>query len=275
MSVLYMIMLIVTCMVLVTTETITRIYDPLKKYHFKGFYTYLYSGSILFMCYIFFYVLRYKVRGQDIRNQELEMDNFIQQMVRATGVEMRESEIRPGDSRMTRRLALLPSKPSQGGEGDGERPDTTEMVVKLMTSESEKSHGGIMMRLGAIGFGLGTLIYAGLEFVHFFETPFHCNNWDVMSAVNPVLQMIFTFMQMYYLFMHCKLNINKNKIIAKFGLMHLIATNGCIWINTLMKESMNEILESDEFKKMVGNETFDKMTSKYLIKKPFILSSNE
>ena len=98
---------------------ITRIYDPLKKYQFKGFYTYLYSGSILFMCYIFFYVLRYKVRGKDIRNQELEMDNFIQQMMRATGVEIRESEIRPGDSRMTRRLALLTSKPSPGGQVDG------------------------------------------------------------------------------------------------------------------------------------------------------------
>ena len=36
MSVLYMIMLIVTCMVLVTTETITRIYDPLKKYQFRS-----------------------------------------------------------------------------------------------------------------------------------------------------------------------------------------------------------------------------------------------
>ena len=74
MSVLYSTMLVVTCIVLVTTETISRIYDPLKKYHFKGFYTYLYGGSILFMCYIFFYVLRYKVRGKDIHNQELEMD---------------------------------------------------------------------------------------------------------------------------------------------------------------------------------------------------------
>ena len=34
--------------------------------------------------------------------------------------------------------------------------------------------------------------------------------------------MIFTFMQMYYLFMHSRLNINKNKIMAKFGLMHLL-----------------------------------------------------
>merc|ERR1719500_847731 len=59
--------------------------------------------------------------------------------------------------------------------------------------------------------------------------------------------MIFTFMQMYYLFMHSRLNINKNKIMAKFGLMHLLATNCCIWIRTLVRESVREITESEEF----------------------------
>ena len=261
MSVLYTTMVIVTCIVLVTTETITRIYDPLRKYQFKGFYTYLYGGSILFMCYIFFYVLRYRVRDRDHVTEQLEMENFIQQMMRATGLQMRESQGRPGDHRTTRRLALVNTDLGTSSE-DTEDKASTEMVVKLMTSESEKSHGGIMMRLGAIGFGLGTLIYAGLEFVNSFETPYHCNSWNILSAVNPVLQMIFTFMQMYYIFMHSRLNINKNKIIAKFGLMHLIATNGCIWINSLVKESMNEILESSEFKKLIGNETFDKMAGR-------------
>ena len=68
------------------------------------------------------------------------------------------------------------------------------------------------------------------------------------------LNMIYTFEQMYYLFMHSRLNINKNKMIAKFGLMHLLvesdlenpkdlnyitvsfqATNCCIWIRTLVR----------------------------------------
>jgi hypothetical protein len=37
-----------------------------------------------------------------------------------------------------------------------------EMLVKLMTSENDKSHGSMMLRVGAIAFGLGTLIYTGL-----------------------------------------------------------------------------------------------------------------
>ena len=199
----------------------------------------------MFMCYVFFYVLKVKVRGSD-QSDQIEMENFIQQMARAAGIELRDADTRPGDGDNTRRLTVTRRHDTDHDDdedpGDTDhRPAETRMVtVKLMTSESEKSHGGLMMRLGAIAFGLGTLIYSGLEFVHFFETPYDCSSWSAVTAVNPILQMIFTFMQMYYLFTHSKLNINKNKIIAKFGLMHLVATNCCIWIRTLVKESMRE-----------------------------------
>ena len=53
MSALYATLLIVTCVVFVSTEVIT-INVPVDYFESKGFYTYLYSGSIVFMCYIFF-----------------------------------------------------------------------------------------------------------------------------------------------------------------------------------------------------------------------------
>ena len=59
MSTLYATMLIVTCVVFVSTEVVT-ISVPVDYFESKGFYTFLYSGSIMFMCYIFFYVLRVK-----------------------------------------------------------------------------------------------------------------------------------------------------------------------------------------------------------------------
>ena len=40
-------------------------------------------GSILFMCYIFFYVLRVRVKGQ--HSNQLEIDEFIKKMTQATG----------------------------------------------------------------------------------------------------------------------------------------------------------------------------------------------
>ena len=255
MSALYATMMVVACLVFVSTEVIT-IKVPVDYFESKGFYTYLYTGSILFMCYIFFYVLRVRVNGKEFDNNQHEIDHFIKQMAKATGIELKEAEGKPGDCRMVRRLTVFHNNSvNTNTDETSDEKNQPEMLVKLMTSESEKSHGSLMLRIGAIAFGLGTLIYTGLEFVHFFEIPYGCNAWHILSGINPVLHMIFTFMQMYYLFMHSRLNINKNKIIAKFGLMHLIATNCCIWMRTLVKESVREITESKEFDDLVSEDT--------------------
>ena len=76
----------------------------------------------------------------------------------SVGVEVTEIEGKPGDNQDIRRIAISSPDP---------RPDSSkrhgeEMLVKLMTSENEKSHGSMMLRVGAIAFGLGTLIYTGL-----------------------------------------------------------------------------------------------------------------
>ena len=44
---------------------------------------------------------------------------------------------------------------------------------------------------------------------------------------------------------HCtfqlQLNIHKFKFVARFGLMHIAATNVCVWLRTIFKESIKEI----------------------------------
>ena len=255
MSAMYALLLIVVCLVFVSTEVVTTVNVPAIYFESKGFFTYMYSGSIIFMSYIFFYVLKVKVKGKEFDSHQLEVDRFIKQMSKATGIELKEAEGESGECPMFRRVTVVPGS-SEGATLEGNQ---SKMFVKLMTSESEKSHGSFMLRFGAIAFGLGTLIYTGLEFVHFFEIPFGCSSWHILSGTNPGLHMVFTFMQMYYLFMHSRLNINKNKIIAKFGLMHLIATNCCICIRTLVKESVREILESEDFKHLHSEETTEAM----------------
>ncbi len=46
-----------------------------------------------------------------------------------------------------------------------------------MTSENDKSHGSMMLRVGAIAFGLGTLIYTGLgrAILLLLLSGVHCN----------------------------------------------------------------------------------------------------
>uniref|UniRef100_A0A0A9Y1V3 Otopetrin-2 n=1 Tax=Lygus hesperus TaxID=30085 RepID=A0A0A9Y1V3_LYGHE len=112
---------------------------------------------------------------------------------------------------------------------------------KRKTSQNSNSHGSFFLRVGAIAFGLATMIYNGLEFGAFFEIPFNSSCYQILRGVNPILQMIFTFMQMYFIFMNSRLNIHRFKLIARFGLMHIVATNLCVWIRTLVLESLKEI----------------------------------
>lgn len=112
------------------------------------------------------------------------------------------------------------------------------------------------------------MVYNGLEFGVFFEVPPTSPCYQILQGVNPVLQMIFTFMQMYFIFMNSRvsvihdetsalfffpshlrvdsfpqLNIHRFKVIARFGLMHVVATNICVWIRTLVLESIKEITQ--------------------------------
>ncbi|CAH1127289.1 unnamed protein product [Ceutorhynchus assimilis] len=112
---------------------------------------------------------------------------------------------------------------------------------KRKTTQNDHSHGSFFLRIGAIAFGLGTMIYNGLEFGKFFETPFNSKCHMILQGINPVLQMIFTFMQMYFIFMNSRLNIHRFKVVARFGLMHVVATNICVWIRTLVLEYIKEI----------------------------------
>lgn len=115
------------------------------------------------------------------------------------------------------------------------------MKRKEKISETEKSHGSIFLRIGAIGFGLGTMIYNGLEFGSFFETPRSSPCYSILLGINPILQATFTFAQMYFIFTYSRLMINKFKLLARLGLMHLVATNLCTWIRTLGKETVAEL----------------------------------
>ena len=53
-------------------------------------------------------------------------------------------------------------------------------------------------------FGLGTMVYNGLELGSFFEIPKDSDCWQILMAVNPCLQATFTFMQMYFIFMNSR-----------------------------------------------------------------------
>eukprot|EP00095_Tigriopus_kingsejongensis_P005656 maker-scaffold209_size256900-snap-gene-0.22 protein:Tk05656 transcript:maker-scaffold209_size256900-snap-gene-0.22-mRNA-1 annotation:"conserved hypothetical protein" len=234
-SSLYAMFLIALCLVFTTTELVSQ-QVPLNYFETCGFYTYLYSVSILFILYLFGYVLRVRYSGKPLPNR-VDPTEFIQRFTETTGLTVQEIPCDPVVEDCTnapRRFSIR----HPGNSRDGTGP---ELRVKLMTSQNETSHGSLFLRLGAIAFGLGTLIYSGLEFLAFFEVPQTCPTWSILLGVNPILYMAFVFIQMYFVFMHARLNIHQHKILAQFGMMHLVAANTCMVIRCLVKESAKEL----------------------------------
>ena len=112
-------------------------------------------------------------------------------------------------------------------------------VGSLTTSSSgeNRSHASIFLRIGAVLFGLGVMIHNGLEFGAFFEISENASCYSILLGLNPILQAAFTFAQMYFIFTYSRMN--HFRFVARFGLMHLVATNICVWIRTLGKETLH------------------------------------
>jgi hypothetical protein len=85
------------------------------------------------------------------------------------------------------------------------------------------------------------MVYNGLELGSFFETSADSQCYSIVVGINPILQATFTFAQMYFIFTYSRLMINKFKLLARLGIMHLVATNICTWIRTLGKETIQEL----------------------------------
>ena len=48
---------------------------------------------------------------------------------------------------------------------------------------------------------------------------------------------------MHFFCFFLQLNIHKFKCVARFGLAHIVATNLCVWMRTVVKECTKEIAQ--------------------------------
>ncbi|KAJ8922687.1 hypothetical protein NQ315_007719 [Exocentrus adspersus] len=124
-----------------------------------------------------------------------------------------------------------------------EKPD----IIKKHR-EAMPKYGSFYLRLGAIAFGIGSMVYSGLEFGQYFElknSP-DCDT-NILGAITPATRMVLTLVQVQFVFLNSKdVHFNRHKIIARFGLMHMIATNLCEWLYVLVAETKHEIIHLGE-----------------------------
>ncbi|XP_011868207.1 PREDICTED: uncharacterized protein LOC105562189 isoform X2 [Vollenhovia emeryi] len=238
MSFIYSKLLVVVCIAYVISEVVTH---KLPLYYYEGFFTYLYGMSILFLLYVFCFLLQESAccaRGSDTPPPP----------PRPPKSGWKEPKEPKDKNKKKDKKEKEPKKDTKAKKETQDATDVeagvaTRVLRKRKTSQNDHSHGSFFLRIGAIAFGLGTMVYNGLEFGAFFEVPPTSPCYQILQGVNPVLQMIFTFMQMYFIFMNSRLNIHRFKVIARFGLMHVVATNLCVWIRTLVLESLKEITQ--------------------------------
>ncbi|CAH1777255.1 unnamed protein product [Owenia fusiformis] len=112
---------------------------------------------------------------------------------------------------------------------------------KVEIDEVSKNTGSFYLRLGAVVFGIASMIHDGLWFGQFFEHGFHSECNELILGIRPILHLVFTFIQLYFIFLNSKMCIHRYKHLARFGLMHMIATNICVWLRNVIRETVRDV----------------------------------
>ncbi len=153
---------------------------------YEGFYLYLYMGSILFLLFVYLFLLHRKKKP---------CGNFQRFL-----------------------LSFLPNRQSLDIESDNMKQleGSTDSSGDEFSNEGQKLQcGSFYLRLGAVAFGIGSMIYSGLEFAQFFELEMkeHCYNF--LYGFTPGSHVAFTFIQLYFIFMNSRVIIGRHKLISK------------------------------------------------------------
>ena len=154
---------------------------------YEGFYLYLYMGSILFLIFVYLFLLH--------RKHNKPYGKFRQFLEK-----------------------LLPKRTFLSTESDSEigHKSASDSSSDLYSDESQQLQcGSFYLRLGAVAFGIGSMIYSGLEFAQFFEleSKEHCYNF--LYGLTPGSHVAFTFIQLYFIFMNSRVIIGRHKLIGK------------------------------------------------------------
>ncbi|KAG4074262.1 hypothetical protein HA402_008671 [Bradysia odoriphaga] len=126
---------------------------------------------------------------------------------------------------------------------DSYQDDKKAPIIKKATVR----YGSFYLRVGAIAFGIGSMVYSGLEFGQYFELKGDVGCQNVLIALTPAARTILSIVQMQFIFLNTKdYEMDRQKTIARFGLMHMVATNLCEWLYVIIEETKHEIFHLEQ-----------------------------
>lgn len=211
---------------------------------YEGFYLYLYSMSILFLIFVYIFLLNRKRKPfGSIKNCFSQLFVWLRRRRHRCRNNAKKSspdcETEADHEANQSRTCSSSSIPSTS------KDDSTTKEIQSFDHSFDPTQqlqcGSFYLRVGAVAFGVGSMIYSGLEFGQFFELESKENCYSFMYGLTPASHMIFTFIQLYFIFMNSRVVIARHKLIARFGLMHMIGTNICVWLHVLIQETKHQI----------------------------------
>lgn len=114
-------------------------------------------------------------------------------------------------------LDLKPINTNQQQQYEFDTNSIDEEYYEFDPSTQQAQCGSFYLRVGAVAFGVGSMIYSGLEFGQFFELESKEHCYSFIYGFTPSSHMIFTFIQLYFIFMNSRVLIARHKLIGKFS----------------------------------------------------------
>ncbi|XP_063374720.1 proton channel OtopLc-like [Cydia amplana] len=118
--------------------------------------------------------------------------------------------------------------------------------LKMAKKESDGNatrtrYGSFYLHMGVAGFSVGSVIYSCLQVGGYFDLGGDCRL--LIVAVKPALRILFMVAQTVFIFSYTDiLDPMRGVVLDRFGLMHLIATNVCEWLNVVIQETRDDII---------------------------------
>lgn len=84
-------------------------------------------------------------------------------------------------------------------------------ILATMAGGGRGHYGSFYLRMGAVAFGIGSMIYSGLEFGQYFELERDTKCHNVLLALTPATRMAFIFIQMYFIFLNNEVSLGKGR----------------------------------------------------------------
>ena len=112
----------------------------------------------------------------------------------------------------------------------------------------ENGTGELYMRAGTAIFSFCALVSHIIQLIQMMETFFNneiaisnCKTTFGITIVSKVACVLFIFFQSFFIFKYANIVLHTGKNVAIIGLMHIICTNFCLFIRTVITETVAEM----------------------------------